>query len=390
MFEIYYVDGQAYEVSPSRLEEFLQRFPNAVRQQSADFTVAEAPSAVEKSSNWFTQALKAGAINADLYDDADAVFDIGNAEEARQLSDQELFTYIDLVKRSQQSAGEMQELAKWSSAFSKYSNQGENWLMSAWMATKEEGAKGLAQSVVQSYTSMGSGQLLGEAVAPTVTAAAGGAAATAYGYGFGALPAGAAAFFTSMNYGLETINTFNQLLQEEIDNAGMDFTPDAIRSIMSNDDIRARIKKKARTRGLTIGGIEGVTSMVGIKGAGAVSKSINATSKVGKVASNIAATTVASTAEAVGGGAGEFFAEKAIGREASGLDIMLEGLAPGIAKGPIDVVIAGIQPAVQSTGAYYIDNKKVKKAALMDYLNENVNTAEDIATLLLKLKLKIK
>ena len=154
MFEIYYVDGQAYEVSPSKLEEFLQRFPNAVKQQGVDFTVSEVPKPVEDSGNWFTQALKAGEINADLYDDADAVFDISNAEEARQLSDQELFTYIDLVKRSQESAGQMEELAKWSNAFNKYSSQGENWLMSTIMAVKENGGVtggGMNQWVVDSY-----------------------------------------------------------------------------------------------------------------------------------------------------------------------------------------------------------------------------------------------
>ena len=41
MFEIYYVDGEAYEVSPDRLEEFLQRFPNAVKQQGIDFKQRE-------------------------------------------------------------------------------------------------------------------------------------------------------------------------------------------------------------------------------------------------------------------------------------------------------------------------------------------------------------
>ena len=85
----------------------------------------------------------------------------------------------------------------------------------------------------------------------------------------------------------------------------MDFTPDAIREIMSNDTIRARIKGKARKRGMTIGTIEGITSLVGVKGSGAVSKSIAGTSKVSKVVSNVAGVATATTVEATGGSLGD-------------------------------------------------------------------------------------
>ena len=39
---------------------------------------------------WFEQAMDAGAVNADLYDNADAIFDISNTQEARELNDAEL------------------------------------------------------------------------------------------------------------------------------------------------------------------------------------------------------------------------------------------------------------------------------------------------------------
>ena len=38
------------------------------------------------AGNWFSDAWFAGKINADMYDDADNVFDIGNAKEARELT----------------------------------------------------------------------------------------------------------------------------------------------------------------------------------------------------------------------------------------------------------------------------------------------------------------
>ena len=36
MFEIYYVDGRPYEVSPNMLQEFLRKFPNAKKNLVTD------------------------------------------------------------------------------------------------------------------------------------------------------------------------------------------------------------------------------------------------------------------------------------------------------------------------------------------------------------------
>ena len=58
---------------------------------------------------------------------------------------------------------------------------------------------------------------------PTVTTAAGGFAVG----GIGAIPGAFVGLFGSMNYGLETINTFNELLQEEIEAAKSEETPAA-------------------------------------------------------------------------------------------------------------------------------------------------------------------
>ena len=42
------------------------------------------------SSGWFEQALQAGRVNADLYDDADAIFDVSSSTEVASLSDDQL------------------------------------------------------------------------------------------------------------------------------------------------------------------------------------------------------------------------------------------------------------------------------------------------------------
>ena len=105
----------------------------------------------------------------------------------------------------------MEELNKFTTAFQKYNKKGENWLMSTIMAVKENGGvtgggmKGFAQASIQSYRSMINKELLKEAAAPTLGAAGAGSVIP----GVGTLTAGTTALFTSLNYGLETINTFN-------------------------------------------------------------------------------------------------------------------------------------------------------------------------------------
>ena len=108
-----------------------------------------------QGSSWFEQALQAGRVNADLYDDADAIFDVGSSTEVEGLSDDQLKAYISLIQQSQASAAEMEELNKFTTAFQKYNSQGENWAMSTINAIKETGnVKGFAQSAIQSFRSM--------------------------------------------------------------------------------------------------------------------------------------------------------------------------------------------------------------------------------------------
>tara|TARA_R100001443_G_scaffold32255_1_gene46360 strand:- start:148 stop:7515 length:7368 start_codon:yes stop_codon:yes gene_type:complete len=347
--------------------------------------------AQQENKGWFAQAMEAGAVNADLYDDADAIFDINSTEEARKLNDKELQTYIDLVTKSKISAAEMEELDKFTKSFSKYNAAGENWFMSTINAINENGGvtggglKGFAQAAVQSYRSMANEELAKEAIAPTLAAAGTGAAATAYGFGIGALPAGLAGMFGSMNYGLETIATFNELLEEEIKARGLEFTPESIRTVMADDEARARIKSLARKRGATIGTIEGATNLVGVKGAGFVLKAgEDVSSTIGKAAIKSASATTAGTIEAGGSGFGEFLGAKAAGKEATGADIILESFSGGVVKAPIDVATASVDLAMNRP-TYEVNGKKVKKQSVLDYVN-GATTAEEIGNLNVKVE----
>ena len=377
----YTFEGTTYNVAPSRLEEFKQKFP-----QAAKIGGQPEQQQPEQQSSWFDQAMNAGAINADLYDNADAIFDIGNTKEARELSDSELNVYIDLYEKSKQASGELEELNKFTTAFQKYNNEGENWFMSTVNAVKENGGvfgggmKGFAQASIQSFRSMVNPELLKESIAPTLAGAGAGIVATPVG----SITAGTTAFFTSMNYGLETIHTFNELLEDEIEKAGLEFNPESIRTIMADDETRARIKSKARKRGATIATIEGATNLLGIKGAGAVSRTVgDVSTTVGRVGKRTAQIATATGIEAGGSGFGEFAGAKAIGQDVSGVDIVLEGLSMAPFTAVKDVSIAALEESIKRP-SYEMDGAKVSKQAIKDYVN-GAETAEEIGKLNIKI-----
>ena len=351
-----------------------------------DSTVVEQDLTNKQQSSWFSQAMSAGAINADLYDNADAIFDISNTEEARKLSDLELNNYINLYEKSKQASGELEELNKFTTAFQKYNNEGENWFMSTVNAVKENGGvfgggmKGFAQASIQSFRSMVNPELLKESIVPTVTGTGAGLIAGPAG----AITSGTTAFFTSMNYGLETIHTFNELLEDEIEKAGLEFNPESIRTIMADDEIRARIKSKARKRGATIATIEGATNMLGIKGAGVVSKAVgDVSTTVGRVGKRTGQIATATGIEATGSGFGEFAGAKSIGQDVSGVDIVLEGLSMAPFTAVKDVSIATIEESIRRP-SYEINGKKVSKQAVKDYVN-GAETSEEIGSLNVKI-----
>ena len=168
----------------------------------------------------------------------------------------------------------MKEAQKFAEAYNKYDSQGENMIMSTIMGIKDVGIKGFAQNMIQSMRGQFNKQQLlesGAAAAGTyattqLAGLAGGPVGAVAGF-FGGATGAVTSAFAAANYGMETIHMFNQLLEEEIEKKGLDFTPESIRKIMSDDEVRSRIKSKARKRGATIGTVEGITSLVGMKGA---------------------------------------------------------------------------------------------------------------------------
>ena len=131
----YISEGITYTVAPGRLEEFMKKHPFAkkvedgtavadstmgVSLQGPSLTPVQTQQDLGAAGNWFMDAWTAGEINADMYDDASNVYDIGNADEARELSDQELNMYINLVNKSGMAAGQMKEAQAFAKSYNKY------------------------------------------------------------------------------------------------------------------------------------------------------------------------------------------------------------------------------------------------------------------------------
>ena len=125
----------------------------------------------------------------------------GNFDE---LSQDDLNQYVEAVELYQ-NAGELEDLKEWSDTYDKYKKEGNNAVMSGILATKEKGALGLAQVMVQSMTQLANYQVLGAGVAT----GAGVGVATG---GFGAIPG----FFAGSNVMAESLMTFTNLLQVEL------------------------------------------------------------------------------------------------------------------------------------------------------------------------------
>jgi hypothetical protein len=412
MTEQYIVDGVVYNVAPHRLSEFLQQYPNAVKagkdqgSQTPDVSaepstttsvnldsylentfsesqeqpkkpktttkywggivpiqVPDEPGQPEKKSallemfDDFTDYFKGTALGQTSLGEATSLgLDIAKSHDETSkilfggfddLSQDDFQQYADAVELYQ-NAGELEDLKEWSDSYDKYKEDGNSTVMSGILATKEKGAMGLAQVMVQSMSQLANYQVLGAGVAT----GAGVGAATG---GFGALPG----FFMGSNMMAESLMTFTNLLQEELEEQGLEFNSENIQKVLSDEDTRYSIKSRALGRGMTIGTIEGLTSMVGIKGAGAVGRAVRGTgeSLARRSASAAAATGVATVAESTGGALGETAGQIVEGREKLDTkEILLESIA-NLPKAPIDVAASTSLSALRKP-KYSLDGGK--------------------------------
>ena len=329
-----------------------------------------------EAPDFYKSAMHAGRVNAELYSPTEKIFDITSTEDARELSDQELNVYIDLMKQSQIATSEMKDLQAFSQSFNKFNAEDDaDWFSSTISAVQETGMKGFAQATIQSFRGM---MNLG-ALSDSAPAAATGAGATWY-TGYGALVGGMTTGMAALNYNMETIHMFNELLSEELKNRGLEMTPENIRIVMSDDEAASKIKSDAQLRGATIATTEAVFNLVGIKGASTTLKAVkNTKNVVAKNALRATATGSVITTDIAGGGLGEYFGGEIIGRPASGLDVVLESMS-GVATTTPNSMAAAQAMNLARSPTYTVDGTRVKKASINHYV-DGATTAEQIANL---------
>ena len=321
---------------------------------------------LQKNYEELAGAWKRGRAIASTYDERDDVFDLGSAQEALNAPDS-LYEAYEEAAASNQQVGSGEDVDAWMASVSKNLKEGENGFMAAVLATREHGVGALAQVSLQSIAQGTNKRVVGEALPITGAGLAGG---LAFG-GASALATTPAAFMAGTNYAVETIATFDELLAQELKNQNLEFNAENIRAVMSNDESRSRIKRQARQRGVTIGMVEGVTSLAGVKGAGAVTKRVGdiakLTGKTKKGVQALAGGTVAAASEIAGGSAGEYLGAKAAGMDASMEDIIIEGAA-GFGTAPVTAT-AGAAKVVLSKAKYTLDGESVSKDVLMEYVD---------------------
>ena len=292
----------------------------------------------------------------------DETFTVALGKKFDDLTDKDFEAYVDVVNKAN-AAGELTELKEWTDAYDKY-RKDENVFMSTLLATKDKGATGLAQVTVQSMARLFNKQSIaaGTAIGGVGTGLAG--------------PAGAmGGFFAGANFMTESMLSFQGLLQDELTKQNLDFTADNIRTVLSDEKTRNKIQAKAIARGGVIGTVEGISTLLGAKGAFTVGQAVTkATGKgvAGRVVTATAQTGAAATAEAIGGGLGEAAGLTIEGKPLDEKEILLEAIA-GLAKAPLDVAVSGGK-AIINKPKYTIKGTEVGEAKFKSI----IDNADDV------------
>ena len=160
---------------------------------------------------------------------------------------------------------------------------------------------------------------------------------------------------------LETTSTFNDLLAEEITNAGGDpLNVDDIRKVVENKEVMDRLRRESLAAGATISAFELAS---GLAATSVAAKAVTTTAAKAGRAVKVAGI------EAVGGGAGEIAGRTASGQEIKAEDVLTEAFT-GAGMSAADIAVAGISK--KGLAEYALNGEKdVKVKAEIEDLVEN-------------------
>ena len=327
----------------------------------------------EKAEGWIgalTQGWKSGFDRSQASDETLGLFVRGGDADKYEYED-----FVAAVNKYNQSSY-IHEFEKWSKSFDKHREQGRNYAMSTLLSIADEGIDGLAGVMVQSLSGLLSKESLGAGLA------VGGGAAVKFKNPY--LAAGG--FMAGANAMSETMITFAGAIQEELQSRGLDFNAESVEVLLEEPDFYRRIRNTSLARGITIGAVEGVFTLLGGKASASTIRAVNqatkGVSRVGaKVAAGTAGTAVAGTTEMIGGMTGEAAGLTIEGKPLDPKEIIVEGIA-GIGGAPITLGAGAIQ--VLRPGQYKINGENKTVGELMDVLN----TATDAEVAMMDIDIK--
>jgi hypothetical protein len=236
-------------------------------------------------------------------------------------------------------------------------------------------ALGTKEGFAWAAAGAGTGAAVGFGVGAGVGAISGpGALATG---GIGALKGTFSGMVGGLGGVLEATGKVGELVRKEMDALGMEFTYENFQKFAEeNPDIMLDIKSKAITKGITVGAVEGLFgAIVPVKGLGKIG------SRFGNVFSRpLVRTGTDFVVEGIGGAAGEYLSQKAIGEEADAKELMLEATGGG----PISV-ISGINN-IARPGKYTVDGIEVSRNEMWNILSNKKLTDQDIVDANIKIE----
>jgi len=326
----------------------------------------------------YESSVEAGFDIADSVDDIRRIMTQGNA-----ITDEDLEEAVKQIQKMQESQSDNRALAAWVNAYNDYRINKKLSIPSATLfASRKAGFTGLTGVTIQSLISLANKEAAAAGLAGGV--AVGGTSAY---LGYGALATGGAGFMAMANGYNETLLTFNNILQENLDARDLDFTPDNIRMLLEDEDFFIGARNESLARGGTIALTEGVFAYVGGNAAGKVVRATNKAIGVGtnklvrETTKGVASLVTATPFEMAGGMTGETLGLIIQGKELEESEILIEGLA-GVTQAPVTAgfgLLSNVRP-----GSYKINGKKVDAASIQKIFE--TATDEQIAGMKIDIK----
>jgi len=361
MNEIYIVDGQEYSVGQSRLKEFLQKFPSAVKKgkeqgSTEDPTMSQksmgsqSDDGSSESVSWFDQTWFGRGVKA-----ASTTGEATNlmSQNFSNISEESIQEFIKAKEQESKGYVESERMKKFQK---QYVKEGKTW--SAFFRGVKDQPGLLPELFVQSL-----GTQVGTLIDSPTAALGAAATGAAGGAAVGAVPGAIAGAMGGLATSMEAALTFGELIETRLKEKNQEFTDENIKALLESEG--REIRNKALGRGLAIGTIEGFTGGLAGKAAVATKGVVKGAKKAA-----LAASATGVGVEAAGGALGEITGRAVAGQEMDAAEIGFEAIT-GTTTAPVNV-LAALKSAKQPT--YRLNGEKVTYEQMKDF----VDTADDI------------